>query len=131
MELIGQLVEKLGVSEEQATGGAGLLLKLAQDKLGGGDFAPIMENVPGIEDMLSAAPDEGGGDLMGAIGGLMSSFGGGADNLGALASLAGGFGKLGLDAGMVAKFVPILLDFVRDRGGNDVAGLLGQALSGD
>lgn len=87
------------MTEEQATGGAGLLLKLAQDKLGGGEFAHIAENVPGIEDMLAAAPSEGGGGLMGAIGGLMSSVGGGAGNLGALASMAGGFDKLGLDSG--------------------------------
>lgn len=131
MELVSLLVESLGVSEEQAKGGAGLLLKLAQDKLGGGEFAQIAENVSGIEDMLTAAPDEGGGGLMGAVGGLMSSFGGGVGNLGALASLAGGFDKLGLDSGMIGKFVPILLDFVRDRGGDGVADLLGKVLSGD
>jgi len=61
----------------------------------------------------------------------MSSFGGSAGNLGALASLAGGFDKLGLDSGMIGKFVPILLDFVRDRGGDGVADLLGKVLSGD
>lgn len=131
MELVSLLVESLGVSEEQAKGGAGLLLKLAQDKLGGGEFAQIAENVAGTEDMLAAAPGEGGGGLMGAVGGLMSSFGGGAGNLGALASLAGGFDKLGLDSGMIGKFVPILLDFVRERGGDGVADLLGKVLSGD
>ena len=132
MELIGRLVQDLGVSEDQAAGGAGLLLSMARDKLSSGEFARISEYVPGVEGMLSAAPGEGGGgDLLGAVGGLVSSFGGGAANLGALTSLAGGFGKLGLDAGMVAKFVPILLDFVRERGGDDVAGLLGRVLSGD
>ncbi len=131
MELIGQLIESLGVSEDQAKGGAGLLLKLAQDALGGGEFAQIAENVSGIDDILAAAPSEGSGGLMGVIGGLMSSFGGGSGNLGALASLAGGFDKLGLDSGMIGKFVPILLDFVRDRGGDGVAGLLGKVLSGD
>lgn len=33
MELIQQLVSNLGVSEDQAKGGAGLLFNLAKDKL--------------------------------------------------------------------------------------------------
>ena len=34
-ELIGELVSKLGIQEGQAQGGAGLLFKLAQQKLDG------------------------------------------------------------------------------------------------
>ena len=41
MELIDQLTKSLGVSENQAQGGAGLLFKLAKDKLGAGDFSKI------------------------------------------------------------------------------------------
>ena len=43
-ELIGQLVQKLGIQEDQAKGGAGLLLKLAQSKLGS-DFSQIADAV--------------------------------------------------------------------------------------
>ena len=131
MELVRVLVDSLGVSEDQAQGGAGLLFKLAQDKLGDGEFAQIADIVPGLDDMLAAAPGDGGGGLMGAVGGLMSSLGGGAGNLGALATLAGGFDKLGLDSGMIGRFVPVLLDFVRDRGGDGVADMLGKVLSGE
>ena len=47
---------------------------------------------------------------------------------GGLASLTGGFKSLGLDSGMVSKFVPIILQFVQSKGGNDVKALLGKAL---
>ena len=129
MDLINQLVSDLGVSEEQAKGGAGMLFKLAKDKLSGDEFGQIADKVSGLDDMVSAAPDAAGGGLMGDVGGLMSKFGGGSNNLGALASLAGGFDKLGLDSGMVGKFVPVVLDFVRNQGGDSVGNLLKGVLS--
>jgi hypothetical protein len=47
---------------------------------------------------------------------------------GGLTSLAGGFSKLGLDAGMIGKFVPIILSFVQSKGGNAVKGILEKVL---
>jgi hypothetical protein len=129
MDLINQLVSNLGVSEDQAKGGAGMLFKLAQDKLSGGEFAEITDKVSGVDDMLSAAPAAAGGGLMGTVGGLMSSVGGGAGDLGALANLAGGFDKLGMDSGMIGKFVPVVLDFARNQGGDTVGNLLKGVLS--
>ena len=129
MDLINQLVSSLGVSEEQAKGGAGMLFKLAQDRLSGNEFAQIADQVSGLDDIVAAAPDAGSGGLMGAVGGLMSGLGGDSDNLGALAGLAGGFEKLGLDSGMVGKFVPVVLDFVRNQGGDSVGNLLKRVLS--
>ena len=64
---------------------------------------------------MDQAPQTGGG-VMGAIGGIASAFGGNAEGLGNLASLASGFSQLGLDTGMIGKFVPILLSFVQDKG---------------
>ena len=129
MDLINQLVSNLGVSEEQAKGGAGMLFKLAQDKLSSGDFAEITDKVSGVDDMLSAAPAAAGDGLMGAVGGLMSSAGGGAGNLGVLTNLAGGFDKLGMDSGMIGRFVPVVLDFVRNQGGDTVGNLMKDVLS--
>lgn len=131
MDLINQLVSTLGVSEPQAKGGAGLLFKLAQEKLSGPEFAQVRDQLPGIGGMVAAAPSAtgGGGGLMGAVGGLMGSMGGSAGKLGALAGLAGGFDELGLDAGMVGKFVPIVLDFARSEGGEGVAKLLAGVLA--
>ena len=61
MELIQQLVSSLGVNEDQAKGGAGLLFNLAKDKLGSGDFQQLTNAIPGVQDLLGAAPASGGG----------------------------------------------------------------------
>ncbi|NJN72759.1 MAG: DUF2780 domain-containing protein [Limnothrix sp. RL_2_0] len=128
MELIQLLTSQLGVSEEQAKGGSGLLLKLAKEKLDSGEFDKVKESVPGIEALLSAAPDSGAGGMAATLGGLASSFGGSAGQLGALASLAGGFKSLDMDAGMVSKFIPIIMSFVQSEGSDTAKQLLEQAM---
>jgi hypothetical protein len=119
MELLQLLTDNLGVSQEQAQGGAGLLFQLAKDKLGSGDFQQVANAVPGIDDLMDKAPGSG---PMGALGGLASSIGGGS--LGNLAGLAAGFSQLKLDSGMITKFVPVILSFVQSKGGDGVKDLL-------
>ena len=121
MELVSMLTQTLGVSESQAKGGAGLLFGMAKEKLGG-KFGEVSAAVPGMDSLLAAAPESGGAGK--ALGGLAASFGGGAEKLGGLASLAGGFSKLGLDSGMVGKFIPVILSFVQSKGGDSVKNLL-------
>ncbi len=126
MELIQELVKNLGVNENAAKGGAGLIFKLAQNKLGAGDFSKIAGAVPGISDLIKVAPESGG--LLGGLGNLASGLGGDVGKLGNLASLAGGFSKLGLDSGMIAKFLPIILSFVGSKGGTAVRSILEKVL---
>jgi hypothetical protein len=126
MELVQQLMQSLGIKEEQAKGGAGLLLKLAQDKLGKGDFAKVAEAVPGAEDLIQEAPE--GGGLAGAVKGLAGAFGGKAEGLGDVAGLTSGFSKLGLDSGMIGKFVSIVVSFIQEKGGDELKGLVEKVL---
>ncbi|MCJ8280045.1 MAG: DUF2780 domain-containing protein, partial [Rivularia sp. ALOHA_DT_140] len=70
MELVQQLVSNLGVQEDQAKGGAGLILKLAQDKLGGEEFAKVASAIPGSDVLFGSGPSQdAGGGMMGALGG--------------------------------------------------------------
>ncbi len=125
MNLISALSSQLGIDENQAKGGAGLLLKLAQDKLGG-DFEQIRQAVPDAGELIGQAPEAGGG-LMGAVGGLLGKFGGG--QLGALAQLAGGFSKLGMDKSMVTQFIPVVLNYLQQQeGGDQIKALLEKVL---
>ncbi|NLD93762.1 MAG: DUF2780 domain-containing protein [Fibrobacter sp.] len=121
MELVELLKSQLGVSDTQASGGAGLLLKLAKDKLGA-DFSKISGSIPDTDKLLSSAPSAGG------IGSLVSSLTGGKSDLGNLASLAGGLKKLNLDPAMISKFVPVILSFAQSKGGDTVKGLLEKVL---
>lgn len=130
MELVQQLTQSLGVQEEQAKGGAGLLFQMAQQKLGSEQFSQVSACVPGMSEMLAAAPagGGGGGGLAGALGGLAGGLGGQAGNLGNLASLAGGFTKLGLNPTSISQFVPVILSFVQSKGGEGVKEILASAL---
>lgn len=126
MELIQQLTQSLGVDDNQAKGGAGLIFKMAQEKLGDGEFAQLASAVPAVSNLIGEAPTAGGG-LAGAIGGLTSAMGGGGQ-LANMAALAGGFSQLGLNPGMATKFVPIILSFVQSEGGEQVRSLLAGVL---
>jgi hypothetical protein len=128
MELVQQLVAGTGVSTSQAEGGAGLLFGLVKNQLSAGDFSRVADAVPGIDGLIDAAPDSGGG-LGGLLGGVASALGG--QELGNLASLASGFSKLDLDAGMIGKFVPILLEYLQSRGGDDLLSLVKGVLQGE
>ena len=126
MELIQQLTQNLGIKEDQAKGGAGLIFQLAQSKLGDGEFAQVASAIPGINDLVGSAPQAGGG-LAGAIGGLAGALGGGG-NVAGLAALAGGFTQLGLNPGMVSQFVPVILSFAQNQGGDQVKNILAGVL---
>ena len=116
------------MKESQATGGAGLLFRLAKEKLGDADFFQISRHVPGVNGLIESAPESIG--VADALGGFASALGGsGASELWDLANLAGGFSKLGLDSGMIGKFIPVILSFVESKGGGAVKGLLEQALT--
>jgi len=131
-ELIGMLTSQLGVKEEQASGGAGLLFKMAQEKLGG-DFSQVKSALPGVETLMNAAPATEGastGGLMGMAGAAMSAMGAGgtAGGLGDIAKMAGAFDTLGLDMGTVTKFAPIILNYAKSQGGEGVMALLQKAM---
>lgn len=127
MNLIETLVEQLGVNGEQAQGGAGVLLNLVKEHVSGDDFSQIAGAIPDVDDMLSAAPDSGGG-LGGMLGSLGGMLGGKAGQMGQLAEAAQGFSKLDLDAGMVGKFIPVIIDFVKEQAGDDVMAILQKVL---
>ena len=126
MELIQQLTESLGVDENQAKGGAGLIFKMAQEKLEDGDFAQLASAIPAVQNLIGEAPESSGG-LAGALGGLAGAVGGGGQ-LANLAALAGGFGQLGLNPTMISKFIPIILSFAQSKGGDQIQSILASVL---
>jgi hypothetical protein len=129
MELVQQLISNTGVNQQQAEGGAGLLFGLVKDQLSSGEFSQIADTIPGIESLIDAAPSEDSAGLGGLLGGVASAIGG--EQLGNMASLASGFSKLDLDAGMIGKFVPIVLSFLQSQGGDGLSNLVAKVLQGD
>ncbi|HEY9886249.1 MAG TPA: DUF2780 domain-containing protein, partial [Vampirovibrionales bacterium] len=74
-KLFTKLTNQLGITEEQAKGGVGLVFKLAKDKLEDSEFQEVTKVFPQIESLITEAPNQEN-SLMGALGGIASSFGG-------------------------------------------------------
>src|SRR4051812_9952452 len=116
MELVQELTQQLGINQQQASGGLGLLMGMAKNKLGG-EFGQVAQHVPNVDNLINSAPQSaastttGGGGVGGALGALGGMLGGKAGGLGALANLTGGFQQLGLSPGIMGKFVSVVLNF--------------------
>jgi hypothetical protein len=127
--LVGLLVQQLGVSPQQATGGAGSIFSLAQQTMSPNNFGQVSNAVPGMSQLLSAAPSMTGygGGLMGSA---ANALGGGSSlgNMAKMAMLANSFQNLGLNSGMVSRFIPVILQYVQTQGGVSTMGLLQSAI---
>lgn len=137
MGLLPTLTQGLGVSNNQAEGGMGALLQLAQKNLTGDEFSSLSKGIPGIESMLSAVPSESQSASSG-LGGMISSIGGGAGSMGALGLVTQQFQALGLSPDMVLKFAQMAIEYFSNSDtqaadqssqGSDVGGLLQKGLS--
>ena len=110
--LMGALTSQLGVSEDQARGGIGSYLTLLQEKLAKGDFDKIASLVPGASGYVDSAKK------LGAVTGPLKN----------LQGLNGALGKLGMNAQTVAKFTPLVTNYLGKLGGPTVQTLLAGAL---
>jgi hypothetical protein len=110
--LMSTLTSSLGVTQNQAEGGVGSILTLAQEKLAKGDFDRIAGLIPGASSYLDKAKS------LGAVTGPLLNG----------AGLNGALGKLGIDSATAAKFIPTVTRFVSKAGGSKLGGLLTTAL---
>ena len=106
--LTGLLKSQLGVTENQAAGGVGSMLVLAQEKLVKGDFDKIAAVVPGASNYMATAKS------LGAVTGPIKDMKG----------LQGALGKLAMSPDVRAKFVPTVTDYIGKAGGDSVQKLL-------
>jgi hypothetical protein len=113
--LISALTSQLGVTQEQATGGAGSIVAYARDQLSGDDFGALAKAVPGLGALADSAPEGS------TAGGLLS---GAVSQLGGTAMLADQFTGLGLDPSYVQQYLPIVLDYVEQTGGEAAKNIL-------
>lgn len=135
LALLEQL-EALQVTPQQALGGVGALLGLAQSQLAEEQYAQLAGSVPGIELLAGSTgnPASAGGGILGRLGALSGLLGGGpgpaAPPEAPLDSRAGvdqAFAKLGMESSLVGSFGQILLQFLAGQG---LAGALLQSLGG-
>ena len=127
-ELVNLLMSQLGVTQQQATGGAGAIFKAAQDNLKPDEFKQIEQAVPEADNLINAAPKVEQPSSMGGLGSLTSMAKNVSPKLGAGAELAQSFDKLGLEKQMIGKFSDIVVDYCKQKGGNMVSSLMQKAI---
>jgi hypothetical protein len=125
-ELISSLVSQLGVTQDQAQGGAGAIFKAAQDRLGHGQFEHLLGGVPGVKDLLVHAPTTRSGGMLGGLASMAAKVGGG--DMAQAMQLLNTFNSLGLNKEMAMKFVPVVLQFLESKGGKELVTQLRTAL---
>lgn len=124
--LVGMLTSQLGISQGQAEGGAGSIFKMAKQGLSEQDYTSLTSKIPGIEKMISASPEpEQKSDL---FSGISSMFGSSSSKLDKMADLKSSFQKLGLSSDMVGQFMPIIYDYVKEKGGEKLMSSLKESL---
>jgi len=124
--LVQLLSSNLGVTKKQASGGAGAIFKHAKENMEADDFTKLAKTVPGIKKMMAAAPKTEG--ATGLVGSASSLIGGKASSVAGAANLAGSFSKLGMKSEMVNAFIPIILNYVQEKGGAQLMNILQGAL---
>jgi hypothetical protein len=129
-ELTNVLVQRLGVTPQQAMGGAGALLQIAQTRMNPEAFAKLSQQVPDVSQLLSAVPalqpQSGLGGLAGKLAGLS-----GDNSISTALTAVSLFQQLGMKPETMQKFVPVVVDYVRGNTGDAIAGGLNAALSMD
>ena len=122
-KLIGSLIDLLGVSGEQATGGAGAVFREAKKNMNPGDYSKLLNAIPGIDSLIQAAPQ-----VSGLAGKASSLFGGTSGSVQGLSALTDSFAKLGLSPDMVNQYMDVILDFVQSEAGQQTMTALKNAL---
>ena len=118
-DFIGSVTEKLGVDESVATNVTSNAMSWLKDNIGGDLFSNLSAKVEGANDMAetgSSDVDDGGGGLMGSIGGLASNLMGGDDAGG----IAGLLGKSGLSMDKVPEYGQMLMNFIKEKCGDQI-----------
>jgi hypothetical protein len=112
--LAGSMEDVLDITEDQAEGGIGSVLTLAQENLPAGDFGRLTGMIPGADGYLSAAKS------LGAVTGPLKS----------LSGLNESLARLGMSPETVNRFVPTLSELLSKVGGEEARHLLETALRG-
>jgi hypothetical protein len=126
LELVELLVKNLGITTQQAEGGAGSIFNAAKQDMGVEDFKKVTTAMPEVEQLMAAAPKIEKGS--GTLGGISSMLSKDTGSLGKMAGLYDSFSKLGLSEDMVGQFIPLISDYAKSKGGETVSNLLKTAL---
>lgn len=124
-DLIRKLTKDLGVTRDQAKGGLVALLRAGQQNMARPDFEQFVADIPGADKLLKNAPAQ---STLSSLAGGLGSLLGGRSSAGRWAGLAASFTELGVDLDTAKKFGPIVIEYVRQHGGENLVDKIRTAL---
>lgn len=120
-DLVKLLTTDLGITNDQAKGGAGALFNYAKEGLSDKEFDQVSDVVPDMPGYLDAIPALGGSST--------GMLGKATQTLVGMPAVTAAFEKLGLSPDMVGLMTPLLVNYVDKKGGEAVGGLLKNVLT--
>jgi hypothetical protein len=124
-DLIRKLTKDLGVTRDQARGGLVALLRAGQQNMNRADFEQFVADIPGADKLLKNAPAQ---STLTSLAGGLGSLLGGRSGAGRWAGLAAAFTEIGVDLDTAKKFGPIVIEYVRQHGGENLVDKIRAAL---
>ena len=127
LALIPSLTSTLGVSEPQASGGAGALLQVAQSTLSTDEFSTLSGFIPEAGALLDAAPGVAGDDS--AVGSMLKTAEQYHQTAKVVSQVNSQFSALGLDPAMIAPYIGEISSFLQSSGGQVAVDLFSKAMT--
>jgi hypothetical protein len=127
-DMVGSVTDSLGVTQSQASGGLGALFNYAKDNISAEQFSRLSGALPGVDELLKAAPDVSAMASEGGLGGLMDKAANYNESLKAINDLKKQFESLGLDPEMIAQFATKAKEYLDTEEGQQAKELLIEGL---
>jgi len=111
-EFIEMVMERLGISEEQARSATGGLLRGLQQNVNELDFDELRSSLPDSTEIMQETPEHeaAGGSVLAHVGSL-------GGTLGSVGGLIGPLTKAGLSQDKASGFIQMFLEYVRSQAG--------------
>jgi hypothetical protein len=115
-ELVARLASAAGIDAATAERAVGIILAFLEREAPADAVAKLVDAIPGARDLVNATMNqEGGGGLMGMLGGMMGANGD-------ISALGGQLMGIGLDLGQMQTIGKELFAFAAEKAGPDVVG---------
>lgn len=127
-DMVKMVTDNLGVEKNQAEGGLGSIFNYAKENLDTDQFSQLSGALPGIGDLISAAPDVSKLTEQGGLSGLMDKAAQYNDSLKAVNEVKKQFEALGLKPEMIMQFVQQAKAYLDTEQGQQAKALLTQGV---
>ncbi len=128
-ELVTNIAGKMGIDEALAEKAVSIVLSLVQSQGEDGLVGQLFDKIPGADTLATAGTSaiengDGGGGLMGMLGGMLG--GGAGDIMAAVAQLKSD----GLDTSQIKELGGEVLGYAREKGGEDLVEQITSSIPG-